>query len=114
MHEMSIAMSIIEQVSATARAEGARKVNTIELMIGPLAGVMTEALTFCFEAAAKDTPAEGAILEIHTTQATGCCLSCGQENEIKAFGDQCPSCNGFLAHTRGGDELRIMAITVDE
>lgn len=111
---MSLAVNIVDLAVQTATREGARRIATVELEIGPLAGVMAEALSFCFEAASRNTLARGATLLIRTAKTFGHCLSCGGESEIHGFGDQCPQCGGFLGHPLGGDEMRIRAITVDE
>lgn len=39
MHEMSIALSIVEAVEERARQEGAGWVSEIELLVGKLAGI---------------------------------------------------------------------------
>jgi len=114
MHEMSIAMNIVEIAVQTAAREKARKISTIELEIGPLAGVTVDALTFCFEAASRDTPAQGAELQIHSKKIFGRCLSCDLEHEILGFCDQCRECGGLLTHPQEGDGMRITAITVDD
>ena len=58
MHEMSLAISIVELVSEKAQAAGARKITAIELEVGRLSGLMVEGLAFCFEAVARNTLAE--------------------------------------------------------
>lgn len=114
MHEMSIAMNIIELAATAARAEGARAIESIELEIGIQAGVMIEALEFCFAAAARNTLAEGAQLKIHSIPARGRCLECDSECDISSFAEPCPQCGGFLFNLSHGRELRILAITIDE
>ena len=114
MHEMSIAMNIVELASAAAQAEGAGRIRTIELEIGTLAGVMVESLEFCFEAAARDTLAEGATLSIVSLPATGRCLDCDQVSPMSSLTTQCPHCGAWLLDITTGKELRINAITIDD
>jgi hydrogenase nickel incorporation protein HypA/HybF len=114
MHEMSIAMNLIELASAAAQAEGAGRIRTIELEIGVLAGVMPEALEFCFEAAARDTLAEGATLTIVSIPAAGRCLDCGQESPMSSLASQCAHCGAWLLNITTGNELKIKAITIDD
>jgi hydrogenase nickel incorporation protein HypA/HybF len=114
MHEMSIAMNIIELASEAAQKEEACCINSIELEIGTLAGVMIESLEFCFEAAARHTLAEGADLKIVSIPAKGRCFDCEKIATLTSLTSQCPDCGASLLHITGGKELKIKAITVDE
>ena len=62
MHEMSIAVAIVEQVERAAREHGATAVEAIRLQVGELAGVVPQALEFCFELACAGTVLAGAAL----------------------------------------------------
>ena len=64
MHEMTIAVSIVDIVCKKALKENATKINRVVLEVGELSGIMTEALEFGFEAAAKNTLVEGSQLVI--------------------------------------------------
>lgn len=114
MHEMSLAVGIVELVSEKARAAGAQKVMTIELEVGKLSGLMVEALVFCFEAAACNTPVEGAKLQIHELDGRGNCLACGHSFSVDSLLAQCPQCEGYMVETVQGRELKVLSLTVDE
>ena len=62
MHELSMALALVEQVRNIARRESAACVRSVTVRVGSLSGVDPEALAFCFPLAAKDTPAETARL----------------------------------------------------
>ncbi|MFH1020155.1 MAG: hydrogenase maturation nickel metallochaperone HypA [Pseudomonadota bacterium] len=111
---MSIAVSIVELVSEKAQAAGARKVTTIELEVGRLSGLMAEALAFCFEAVARNTPAEGAELLIREIDGCGSCLACGHSFLVDSLLAQCPQCGGYAVETIQGRELKVISLTVDE
>ncbi len=64
MHELALTREIVAIVCQAAQD---RRVHKVSLEIGRLSCVMPEAVEFCFEAAAKGTPAEGARLDIHRT-----------------------------------------------
>lgn len=64
MHEMSIALNIIELASEAAQAAAAHRISSIELEIGTLAGVMIESLELCFEAAARAGITEGSLGDV--------------------------------------------------
>lgn len=61
MHELGITRNIIAIVSEQA---GEQRVIRIRLAIGRLSAVMPEAIRFCFDVCAQNTPLEGALLEI--------------------------------------------------
>jgi len=114
MHEMSLAISIVELVSEKAQAAGARKVTAIELEVGRLSGLMAEALAFCFEAAARNTLAEGAELLIREIDGRGNCLACDHSFVVGSLLAQCPECGGYAVEIVQGKELKVVSLTVDE
>jgi hydrogenase nickel incorporation protein HypA/HybF len=61
MHELGITRNIVAIVADAAHG---RRVVRITLEVGALAGVMTEAIAFCFDVVAKGTAVEGAVLDI--------------------------------------------------
>lgn len=113
MHEMSLALSIMELVTAEAEAAGAQRVNRIELEVGSLAGVLVDSLRFCLEAAVRDTMAAEAALAIHELAATGRCPACGASSPMASLITACPRCDQSLV-LEHGRELRVVSITVDE
>ena len=74
MHELGISRNIVAIVGEAANG---RRVRRITLEIGKLSGVMPHAIEFCFDLAAEDTKAAGAILDIRETA--------GEELNIKSI-----------------------------
>ena len=74
MHELGISRNIVAIVGEAANG---RRVRRITLEIGKLSGVMPHAVEFCFDLAAEDTKAAGAILDIRETA--------GEELNIKSI-----------------------------
>ena len=68
MHEMSLLRGLLHQIEVTARRNGARRVSVVRLKLGPLAHVEPDHLREHFVEAARGTVAEGARLEIETTE----------------------------------------------
>ena len=65
MHELSIAMSLVDAVCDELPRLGSRvTVRSVRIRVGPLSGVVGEALQFAFEVAAEGSPIAGARLEI--------------------------------------------------
>jgi hydrogenase nickel incorporation protein HypA/HybF len=69
MHELSIAMSLIDTVcEELPKLGGAVSVRMIRVRVGPLSGVVPRALAFAFEVAVADSPLAGARLEIEDAE----------------------------------------------
>lgn len=113
MHELSIAMSIVDICTEEAQKAGAEKVTRVEVEIGTLSGVETEALEFSWEAAIKNTLVEGAVLAIHKVEASAKCKSCQAEFPVDNFFSPCPSCKEFGFEILNGKELQIKSILVE-
>ena len=114
MHEMSIALSIVEAVDAKARAEGAASISGIDLVIGKLAGIEPESLKFCFSAAAKGTLAEEALLNVEEPEGIGECGECGKIFPVSFYFAECPDCRSLRIKIVSGEEFLIQSITIEE
>ena len=64
MHELSLAMDLVERASEIAQRENVKKVTQIFLKIGHLSGVDLESFRFAFPEASKKTLLEGCELII--------------------------------------------------
>lgn len=113
MHEMSIAMNIVDIACKQAQAEDASSISSIELDLGTLAGVMVDSLKFCYESTCKDTLAEGSQLLINEIPGKGNCLECETEFEVDGFMTLCPNCESFKVDIFQGRELRLKAISIN-
>lgn len=63
MHELSIAVSIVDMALEEAESRGVR-IDAVHLKVGPLSGVVVEALLSCYEVVCDDTPLKGSRLII--------------------------------------------------
>ena len=113
MHELSIAMSIIELAEEEARKASAGVLRKVEVEIGTMAGVERDALLFAWESATRGTMANDAPLVIHTIRARARCLECGKEFPVEHFFSQCPYCESFRYEISKGKELRVSSLLVD-
>ena len=74
MHELSIAMSIIEMAEEEAERRGGVQVLAVHLKLGDLSGVVKEALLSSYEMASEESVLKGSRLLIETLmQAAGVC-----------------------------------------
>ncbi|MFD7900764.1 hydrogenase maturation nickel metallochaperone HypA [Kitasatospora sp. NPDC059747] len=111
MHEMSIAAAVVEQVDAAAREHGAAGVARVRLQVGELAGVVPEALDFCFELVCAGTLVAGAVLDTEAVAARARCTPCEVEWAVGMPPDLgCPSCSGGGVELLCGRELQILGV----
>ena len=110
MHELGITQNI---VGIVAEHSAGRPVKRVVLEVGTLAGVMTDAIEFCFDVVAKGTPLEGARLEIHKVEARAKCRSCGSEFTQAALFSAC-ACGSRDAERLSGEELNIKEYELDQ
>lgn len=109
MHELSITQNIVGIVAEHA---GSRRVKRVVLEIGTLAGIMTDAIEFCFDVVAKGTALEGARLEVQRIEARARCRSCGSEFVQQTLFSPC-DCGSRNVERLSGEELNIKEYELD-
>jgi hydrogenase nickel incorporation protein HypA/HybF len=70
MHELSIALSIIEGVTEELQERGSPKLHAVHLQLGNLSGVVKEALLFAYDVACAGTPLAGSRLVVAESEGT--------------------------------------------
>jgi hydrogenase nickel incorporation protein HypA/HybF len=111
MHELSIALSILDMVAEEAeRREG--RVVAVHLKLGPLSGVVAGALTSAYELACEGTLLDQAELVIEEVPIVAYCSSCDAEHSPDAFDLRCPVCGEPTPTIRGGRELEVVALEI--
>ena len=115
MHEMGIAMQIIEIAAASIpeHMENVR-VERVNLKIGKLAAVVPESLRFCFAIAAKDTPLSHADLHIEEIPVVAVCRTCQTEWTINEPAFTCKTCDSGSIDIISGRELDIESIEITD
>jgi hydrogenase nickel incorporation protein HypA/HybF len=112
MHELSIAMSIIEM----AQEEAGRRDVTIDavyLDLGPLSGVVADALLFSYEIACSGTALEGSRLVIKSVPIEVYCPACKAPKILSSMQwFCCPECATPTSEIIHGKELVITALEV--
>lgn len=115
MHELSIALSLVQLASDAAQNAGATHVAAVYLEVGTLAGIVPEALEFSFDIAAQGTPLEGAHLVIKPLPLVVYCTPCGREVEpVGPANFRCPICHTPSAIIRQGQELDLVSLEIVE
>jgi hydrogenase nickel incorporation protein HypA/HybF len=115
MHELSIALSIIDRVVEESRRRGDARVETVHLRIGPLSGVDTEALRFAYRLACEDTGLSGSRLEISEVEISLHCPACGTEKPAISMQQLCCSeCGTPASEVLHGRELELHSLEIIE
>jgi hydrogenase nickel incorporation protein HypA/HybF len=115
MHEMGIALQIIEIATASLPVDlGAARVSKINLKIGKLAAVVPESLRFCFSVAIKDTLLKDAVLVIEEIPVVARCKDCQAQWTINEPVFVCKTCQSGSLEILSGRELDIESIEVVE
>lgn len=114
MHELSIAMGIVEAAADEAERRGV-KVNAVHLRLGALSGVVKDALLFSYEIACRDTPLAGSRLLVEDVPVAVFCSQCNQKRVLSSLQSfACPQCRTPTMNVVAGKELEVFALEVEE
>jgi hydrogenase nickel incorporation protein HypA/HybF len=113
MHELSIALSIVDGVLEEAGRHGTGQVEVVYVRVGRLSGVDKDALLFSYRVACGDTPLVNSRLEIEDVEVVIYCSQCQGERTLRSFPllicDDCGSAANRVVH---GDELEISRLEI--
>lgn len=113
MHELSIALSMIEQIESVA-AKHSGRVRSAQVKIGVLSGVDCEALRFAWEIARAGTPLAGAALEIESVPLLVRCPVCGETHAAEIQSIACPRCITPEQQILAGRELQLASLEMED
>lgn len=113
MHELSIAIQIVEMTEEETRKAGCHHVTEIELEVGTLSGVEMEALEFALESAVAGSVAEKARVRIHRVPATARCNQCERTFPVEDLFTLCPDCQSYDTQLIRGKELRLRSLIAE-
>jgi hydrogenase nickel incorporation protein HypA/HybF len=113
MHELSIALSLIDLAQEEAERHGGR-VCALHLRLGEMAGVVKEALLSSYEMASADTPLAGSRLVIEEVPVIVFCPQCEALrplHSVQLF--SCSECGTLTPDIRQGKELELVAMEIE-
>lgn len=111
MHELSLAMALVEQVEQEARRHGARSVHRVDIRVGELSGVEAAMLASAYEVIREGTACAGAELVVTRVAAVWACPRCDAPIPVGGV-LRCPACDE-PARLRQGDEIELERIEVE-
>jgi hydrogenase nickel incorporation protein HypA/HybF len=113
MHELSLALDVIELVSKEAEKNGVRNICEIEIEVGNISGVDAEAFRTALEIALGNWEPGPTKILIRQVPAAGICSACGNNYEMKDLYSLCPDCGESPSEIIRGKELRVISITAE-
>ncbi len=112
MHEMAIASNLLEQVVRIAEQHNSSAVERVELDVGLLQQVVPDSLMLAFAAAAQDTPAAGAVLELTEVKPVARCRPCDAPFEPSLTDYVCPRCGQADVQIVAGQDIILRSIVL--
>jgi|ERR1700722_19419931 len=115
MHELSIALSILDAVEEQSRQRGGARITAVHLKVGPLSGVVPEALVSAFEMAREESDFGECRLEIDQTPVIIRCPGCQADRPVESIQQMsCSVCGTATADVVSGRELEVCAMEICE
>jgi hydrogenase nickel incorporation protein HypA/HybF len=113
MHELSIALVIVDMAVEESGRHGGGRISTIHLKVGVLAGVVPAALRSSFELAREQTPLADTELVIEEIPLAAFCTICDAERTLDFPYLCCPNCGTPTTDIVHGRELEVVALEID-
>ncbi len=116
MHELSIALSILDAVEEQSRQRGGVRITAVHLKIGPLSGVVPQALVRgAFEMAREETDFPDCQMQIEETPVLIRCPKCLTERAVESIQNMsCVVCGTATSDVVSGRELEVCAMEISE
>lgn len=115
MHELQVTQSILETVLDHARRNNVERIVKIHLEVGALNDMKGEWMQRYFDTLSENTPAEGAVLQVHELPAGFTCHDCRHEFDPdleRITSVSCPACGGTNCTLERGREFGIRDMEV--
>lgn len=94
---------------------GGRRVSALHLKLGPLSGVVKEALEFSYEIACQGTALEGSRLIIEDVPVVIYCSRCERDEVIESIQNlRCSGCGQPGAAVTQGRDLEVVALELED
>jgi hydrogenase nickel incorporation protein HypA/HybF len=106
VHELAITQSVVDAVTERT---GTARVATVRVRVGRLAGVVPDAMRFCFELVTSGTALDGAVLEIDQPEGRGRCRTCGADFVLADLILLC-ACGSADVEVLAGRELAVASV----
>lgn len=110
MHELSVCLSLLQQLETIAEDRNASAVEKVFLKIGPLSGIEPKLLRQAYPLATAGTVAADAELVIEYSDVVVACTQCHCESTVKPNRLLCSACGDFRTRIVSGDEMILQRL----
>lgn len=114
MHELSITESLLKTACEYAEKNQAKRVTTLNLVIGDLSGVMDESVQFYWDMISENTVCEKALLKFDKKKAIMHCEDCSTDFEMGDELNPCPECGSMNLKIMSGREFLLDSIEIEK
>lgn len=115
MHELSIALNILDIAAEESARRGAVAVHAIHLRLGPLSGIVKDALVSAFELAKESSQFPHVRLIVEETRLIGFCSRCESEQPVISIQQMgCSCCGSPISQIVRGREMEIFALEIED
>jgi hydrogenase nickel incorporation protein HypA/HybF len=115
MHELSIALAILDVTEEESEQRGGVHVEAIHLRLGPLSGVVKEALASAWQLACEQTRFENSRLIVEEVPIAIFCPECQGERPVRSIQHFCcMECDTPATEVLRGRELLVSALEMAE
>ncbi len=115
MHEVSIALGMVDELTRIARENNANKITLIKLKIGKMSGIVTDSLKFAFDAIKLEHPlllsAEILINEVPLIYKCNDCNKSFETDDI--YFPACSECKSYNLTLISGEEQHIENVELE-
>lgn len=115
MHEVSLVLGMVDELSRIARENNAEKITLVKLKIGKMSGIVIESLKFAFDTIKLEHPLlSRANIVIHEVPLIYQCNDCGNTFETDdIYFPSCSKCKLYNLKLISGEEQHIEHVEVE-
>lgn len=115
MHEVSVALAMVDELRKIAENNNAHRILNVRLRIGRMSGIVTDSLKFAFDAVKLEHPflssAEIAIEEVPMVYK---CNECNRTFDTDTlYFPSCPACDSYNLTIVSGEEQHIEKVELE-
>ncbi len=113
MHELSLAESMVRELTTYIEKEKIKKVVSVTVIMGKFSGVQKEPFEFAFPIVTEGTVLEGCELNIEQQPGVINCSDCGEDTELTIPLVKCAKCGSRNVKFTHGKEFLIKSIEIE-
>lgn len=115
MHEVSVALAMVDELHRIAENTRAKKILNVKLKIGKMSGIVTDSLKFAFDVIKLEQPLmSSAEIMIEEVPLVYECNECGRSFETDTlYFPSCPDCDSYNLTIVSGEEQHIENVEIE-